>query len=307
MIHFIINPAAGNGKASGLWKAYENELSTVLKDIKTHFSEKTGDARTIAKQLVESGARQVVAVGGDGTNNEVINGLYDALGADDLTEVTYALLPLGSGNDWIKTHKIPRRLTDWIKMYQAGKTSTQNLGLIDYVNFDGKPEQRVFANVAGMAYDAYVVKRMERLSYKNPLLYPLLTLAYLGAFSPPKLELKYDADETVRQRFHTINVGVCRYNGGGMRLVPQADPQGDDFALTYAKKLSIFRILASSWRFYTDTVGQIKGAVTTHAKSVTVDAVETPEDLLIEADGELLGTGPLRFTLLPAKLKFIKP
>lgn len=273
--------------------------------MRTVMSEQSGHARELARRLVAEGERQIVAVGGDGTHHEVVNGLFDALGEQELSAVRYALLPLGSGNDWIKTHRIPKKLTSWIDYYQNGVLKRQNLGLIHYTTAEGKAEKCVFTNVAGMAYDAFVVEKSVDSKLKGGLLYPLLTLIHLFAFTPPKLELVYGEGQQVVNHFHTINVGVCRYNGGGMRLVPQADPSGTKFALTYAKALSIATILANGWRFYTANIGKTPGVVCTESNTIEVKAVNNTKELVVEADGEWIGYGPLRFELLKDALSFV--
>lgn len=308
MIHFIINPAAGNGKTARAWPRLEQKLRAKLGALKGHYTQSPKDADRIidAIQRSHSGELNIVAVGGDGTHHEVINGIYNVLGPDQLQRVRYALLPFGSGNDWVKTHRIPRRIDAWIRMYQHGYKRSHNLGQIDYQDFSGQAASCIFTNVAGMAYDAYVVQQSASTAFKHKLLYPLLTLAYLRDYRPPKLELQFDGQQ-VQQRFHTINVGISKYNGGGMRLVPQADPFGDQLALTYAPRLSIPTILVNGWRFYTSTIGRVKGVVCTQAKKINISAPDRSEDLLIEADGELLGYGPVRIALLPTKLAVIVP
>lgn len=303
--HFLVNPAAGNGKAARRWKQYEPQLRRAFPNLTIHLSSRSGQLREIAASLANVEAVRIVAVGGDGTHHEVVNGLYDALGSEKLPEIPYALLPLGSGNDWIRTHRIPRRLDQWIAAYQRDQLKQQNLGLIHYYNENGLPQQRIFTNVAGVAYDAYVVHRAEQSRFKSRLIYPLLTLAYLKDYHPPQLSLCYDDIPTINQSFHTINIGIGRYSGGGMRIVPQADPVGDQFALTYAPALSISTILAHSWRFYTPNIHKVPGVVCTHARRVSIEAADHPFNLSIEADGEWLGYGPLRFELIKNGLSFI--
>lgn len=307
MIYFIINPVAGGGRAARLWPRYRFVLEAAFPgQCDFHLTSGPKSASQLAQKLANSGARRIVSVGGDGTHHQVVNGLYAALGQKKLAEVTYALLPLGSGNDWIRTHDIPRQITEWIEMYRKDVVHRQNLGLIEYRDSAGNPHSRIFTNVAGVAYDAFVVERTDRLRCKSRWIYPLLTLWYLRHFEPPRLRLSYDG-KTVERRFHTINIGIGRYSGGGMQLVPQADSVGRTFALTYAPAFSVAKIIANGWRFYTTTVGRTKGVVTTQANDITIEAAKLGSDLRIEADGELLGWGPLRFELLPAALSFVAP
>ena len=277
--HFIVNPAAAGGRALRWWRA----ALPVLQKHFPGFTHSVSDGQRTLDELVATALRQghyfLIGVGGDGTHHDIVNALvrYDAL-----TKVTYAPLPLGSGNDWCRTLGIPRHILRWIDVIKRGHTIPHRIGKLTYQQ-GARPQVRYFVNVAGMAYDAEVVRRSADLSLKHRLLYPVLTLAYLRDFTPPELQLAYDG-QTVSGQFHTINLGIGRYNGGGMRLVPQADPVADTLALTYAEGLPLGRILASGWRFYTDSIGKVAGVTTTHATTIRITGSTG-----LEADGEWLG------------------
>lgn len=301
--YFIVNPSAGRGKTGRRWPTYLPRLQAAFPTMEWTLTTQAGEARALAAQAVKDGRTQIVAVGGDGTHHEVINGLVDANGLD---QVTYALLPVGSGNDWVRTHQIPHRLNRWIKLVNAQKTAQQRLGRVTYF-LNNQPQSRVFANVAGLAYDAYVVHRTEKTKFKNRFIYPLLTLFYLKDFTTPYLRLTYNDEPPIEDRFYTINVGICKYSGGGMSIVPQAKPNGEQFALTFARHLSIPKILLQSWRFYTQSIGEIREVTTTFALDLKVAALNKESNVELEADGEWLGYGPVEFRLLDERLRFVSP
>ncbi|MEM9836439.1 MAG: diacylglycerol kinase family protein [Bacteroidota bacterium] len=298
--YFIVNPAAGSGKTAHRWQQYLPRLQAAFPAMEWVSTTHAGAASQLALAAIQRGYRNIIAVGGDGTNFEVINGIFLSAYAE---EVTYCLLPVGSGNDWAKTHRIPRRLAAWINMIKANDIRYQRIGIIQYF-LEGKPQQRFFANVAGLAYDAYVVRRSEQAQFKNRLIYPLLTLLYLKDYQPQRIRLQYDGHGEITNRFYTINVGIGKYSGGGMRLVPQAQPNGNTFALTYAKHLSIWSILWHSWRFYHGSIGQVKQVTTTFAKVIHITA-EPSNQVSVEADGEWLGYGPVTFNLHPVRLRLV--
>ena len=302
----IINPAAARGRAKAQWLNWLPELQQRLPKLEWAFSEEPGHASRLAKSWVEAGCRHLIAVGGDGTHHEVVNGLVAALGPERAHEVLYSLLPVGSGNDWIRTHGQKRGLAAWLQLLENGQAATQSIGQIHFRDNQGQVQSRYFANVAGMAYDAFVVRQSENHPLKRRLLYPVLTLLLLRKFRPPLLRLEYDQAPGVEAQFYTINLGIGRYSGGGMRLVPQADPADERMALTYAKKLAIYRILLHSWRFYTGSIGQVKEVSCTHASKVKVQALDVSQKLEIEADGEWLGYGPVVVDVLPQVLRFLK-
>lgn len=301
----IVNPAAAHGRARVEWLKWLPTLQTKIPHLDWAFTKSTGHAMQLAEQWVREGSRYLIAVGGDGTHHEVCNGIIKALGPERAHEVLYTLLPLGSGNDWIRTHGLKKGLNNWLDLLQSGSPKRQNVGLIRYVSPDSQAAERYTINVAGMAYDAFVVRRAEGHPLKRRLLYPVLTLWLLRLFKPPRLRLTLDDQPPIEDRFYTINIGPCRYSGGGMRLVPQADPQSERLALTHARALPIWKILLNSWRFYTGSIGQVKGVTTTQAHRVHIESAGPKETLEIEADGEWLGYGPVEVFVLPQVVRFL--
>lgn len=264
---------------------------------------------TLAEAAVRSGKTHLVGVGGDGTHHDILNGIVRAGG---LKAVTYAPLPLGTGNDWVRTLRTPRGPTAWLEMllrrnlmhHRIGRLACTPLVAAATASAPGAPAVSCFLNVAGMAYDAEVVRRSEKARWKHRLLYPLLTLLYLKDFEPPTVTISYDGN-TVTCPVHTVNFGIGRYNGGGMRLVPQADPTAETLALTFARRLPVWKILLSSWRFYTPTIGELAEVTTTHAREISITPVAGTT--LLEADGELLGGAPVTATLLGESLRVVVP
>lgn len=256
----------------------------------------------LAEAAVRSGNTRLVGVGGDGTHHQILNGIVAAGG---LGQVTYAPLPLGSGNDWVRTLNTPNRLEDWLAMLTQEKTIAHGVGVLEY---DGQNEEdhsiRHFINVAGMAYDAEVLRRAETSPIKHRFIYPVLTLLFLRDFVAPTVRITYD-DHVWEGPVHTINLGIGRYSGGGMRLVPQAEPTAKTLALTFARRLSVWKIIAESWRFYAGSIGKVKGVTLTTTTSACITPLK--DKLELEADGEWLGQGPVEARLLEERLIVVIP
>lgn len=253
----------------------------------------------LAAAAVRAGHTRLVGVGGDGTHHDVINGIMNAGG---LAKVTYVPLPLGTGNDWVRTLKVPRNIDQWLVMLRNEKTILHAVGQLRYTAKDALPKTAYFLNVAGMAYDAEVVRRSEKARFKHRLIYPLQTLAYLRGFTAPTVRIDYDGGSFTGP-VHTVNFGIGRYSGGGMRLVPHADPTLETLALTFAHRLPIWKIILESWRFYAGSIDRVKEVTTAHVRSVTVTPVAGEAEL--EADGEWLGLAPVDVSLLPDRLRVV--
>ncbi len=301
----IINPTAGSGRVNRDWPKIQAQMDARSWSYIAVKTTGPGNATQLAKEAIEKGYPKIIAVGGDGTNNEVINGIL-LQKAIPCTAVTYALLPIGTGNDWIKTHKIPRRLDHWMTMIEKGKTSVQDIGLVHY-QAEGKTASRYFANVAGMGYDAFVARIAESQKGKvgNKLFYFYLVFKCLAQYSLKKAKVVFDGQE-LEEVYYTIHAGICRYSGGGMRFVPHAQPDDGRFAITLIRNISKLGILLNTYRLYTGTIGKLQQTDTFYAKKIRVESVGD-EATLVEVDGEFLGETPVEFSLLEKSLTLVVP
>ncbi len=299
----IVNPNAGGGLREGRWANIEQQLAPLLPRRRVVFTTYRGQARELAAAAVASGCRHILAVGGDGTHHEVVNGILEAAG-ERSAEVVYALLPVGTGNDWIRTHGIPKNLPAWLELFRRGRLCRQNAGRLRYVS-EGLTVEHYFANVAGLAYDGFVVEVAHRQPPRRGgrWFYLYLTLRCLFRYRPQRARLYFDG-QVEEDAFYTINAGICRYSGGGMQLTPQAHPDGDQLALTYARAVSRLGVLINTYRFYNGTIGRHPRITTTYARHIRIEA-GGDGPVLLEADGEFLGETPVEISLLPAALTFV--
>jgi YegS/Rv2252/BmrU family lipid kinase len=301
----IVNPAGGNGAVKVRWAFIEAALKQSGLPLEIVFTEAPGHATTLAREAIEKGFRHLVAVGGDGTGNETVNGILQQEVVDSQT-VTFALMPVGTGNDWVRFWKVPKQTEAWLDMLKAGKTAFQDVGVARFMK-DGKEGLRYFINVAGMAYDAFVVKYSEQRKYllKNRFFYLWLVFTCLWKYRLSRARVAFDG-QVVEDLFYTINAGILPYSGGGMQLVPQAVPDDGLLALTFARKLSKLGVILNTWRFYNGSIGEHPLISTLSAKTVKITSLDD-EPIYLEADGEWLGQTPVEFSILPNALKIVIP
>lgn len=301
----IVNPAGGNGAVKARWAAIETALKASGLSYEIAFTEAPGHATALARQAIENGFRHLIAVGGDGTGNETVNGILQQKIVDSQS-VTFALMPVGTGNDWVRFWKIPKQTEVWFDLLKTGKTTFQDVGVARFRNGE-KEGLRYFFNVAGMAYDAFVVKHSETRKYllKNRFFYLWLVLTCLWKYRLSRARIEFDG-QVVEDYFYTINAGICPYSGGGMQIVPQAIPDDGWLALTFARKISKLGVILNTWRFYNGSLGKHPRISTLSAKAVKVTPLSN-EPIFLEADGELLGQAPVEFSILPNALKIVIP
>lgn len=265
------------------------------------FTERRGHASRLAEDAILKGGRYILGIGGDGTNHEITNGI---LGQNFVpsSEIHYALLPVGTGNDWARQYGIPAEPRQRLERLLSLQTVAQDAGLVEYFA-EGETRKRYFVNVAGMAYDGFIGKKLTQKPALNRLHYLLMVAQYLLEYQLTGARILFDG-QVVEDKFYTINIGLCRYSGGGMQLVPHAIPDDGLFALTYAGTLSKAEVLLQTPRFYDGSLLKHPKIGNAQVRSVRVEQTgESPT--LLEADGEFLGETPAVFTLLEKALKVV--
>lgn len=302
---FLINPAAGQGQAKRSWKKVQSFLPQTKWDWSVYHSLRAGDLICRAETAATEQWDRIVILGGDGTVHEVVNGLLNSnQPATSLPAI--ALIPCGSGNDWARTWRFPRKIDHWFRQNHTWTLQDHAAGTLSFQR-DGQPALSYFMNVAGLAYDAWLVKQIEShpASKGHALIYIWSILKNLFTYRPQQAIVTSN-EKTWSGPFYTLNAGICPYSGGGMKVVPHADPASPQLALTIAGALPLFRILWNIWRFYSGSIDRVRDVDTT--RSIFLEIVSTDEDpLYVEADGEWKGECPCRIGIRPAAFQVWAP
>lgn len=297
----ILNPAAGNGAAGKAWKKIETELQNQQINYTVKFTERSGHATQLADDALLKGYRKIMGIGGDGTNHEICNGILRQQWADS-REILYALLPVGTGNDWAREWQIPHDPRSRLENLKAERRAWQDVGKVVF-HKNGQPEERFFVNVAGMAYDAFIARRLAERPVGSKLQYLAMVAACLFEFKLAPAVVEFDNGGRIEDHFYTINIGVCRFSGGGMRLVPQALPDDGLLALTVARRLPKWEVLLQTPRFYNGTLLKHRKVEGFSVKKIRVSHPAEARPTLVEADGEFLGETPCEFSILEKALQ----
>jgi YegS/Rv2252/BmrU family lipid kinase len=301
----LINPAAGNGKGEKKWPYLKSLLEQFDFEFEFHFTKTKGHAIQLAKEGIEKGFRKIMAIGGDGTGHEVVNGIFEQKECPT-TEILFTLLTIGTGNDWIKTHKIPKDFKRWLPLIKKEKTIFQDIGLVQY-HLDEEMKQRYFFNVAGMAYDGFLGKKLSKRSEKitNKFLYLFAIASWLFKYKLTKTQINFN-NQKIEGYFYTINIGICKYSGGGMLFVPHGNPTDGKMALTIVRKVPKWLVLLLTPFFYNGKLNWLPVVSLHKTKRIVIESLENlPCDL--EVDGEYLGETPVQFEIIEKALKIIVP
>ncbi len=292
----IVNPAAGAGKTAKKWPQILRLLKSTGLSFEHDLTEAPGHAIELASAAAKKGYELIVSVGGDGTINEVVNGLHAAGSAGD---VVLGIISTGTGSDYIRTIGVPREPREACQCLLHPRKLTVDLGLAEYVS-NGQTVKRLFVNFAGLGFDAEVVKATTQ-RFKSLGSTPSYLLGLLSTFLFYRnQEVSLQLDGTIAHRkVCTIVASNGKYGGGGMFIAPQADPTDGFLDILTIDDLSKLDLLRSLPRVY-------QGTHLTHPK-VTVRKVkeiyiQAKRQIHLQADGELLGETPARFQVLPAAL-----
>lgn len=300
----IVNPAGGNGAVKKRWPRIEQQLRGAGVRFEPVFTEYRGHATLLAKQAIESGHRHILAVGGDGTNNETVNGILQQTVVAP-SDVHYCLLPVGTGNDWVRTAGIPKDLPSWLNMFRHGHTRLQDVGVAEYFK-EGLQEIRYFANVAGMSFDAFIARFMQEKASRQGgrFAYYLALIRCLSTYKLPKTRIEADG-LSIEDYCYTVNAGICKYSGGGMQLVPHAVPDDGLLALTVAKKVTKLGVLLATPYFYNGKIERHPKIETHSARNIRVFALAENHPIGLEVDGEFLGYTPVSFSIVEKALRVL--
>lgn len=287
----ICNPSSGGGDYS------TNEVRDALDgfDLEWLTTEKAGDAREAAREWREG---LLLVVGGDGTINEVVNGLGLAGFPQD---VTLGLLPTGTGNDLAATLGIPEDHTGAVETLREMRVRTLDAARVDSAGVG----ERYFANVAtgGIGAEISGVTNEDQKSRWGKLAYLRTSLETAREFDVQEFSLMLDGEERL---VRAVNVAVanCRYAGGGWLAAPAANPEDGLLDIVVIEDIGIDQVLslapaALARSDYLDREGIF------HARAREISVGSRPGGLQFTADGEVIGDEPASFSVLPGSLNVI--
>lgn len=300
----IINPNAGTKKGEKDWFI----ISRLLKDNQFRFQEfftrQKEHAISITREKIKEGHRKFLVIGGDGTLNEVVNGLF--LQQDvPVSEFLIGMIPVGTGNDWCRMFNVPFKYKKAVKVLTKQNIFVQDVGKVSYYN-STHIESRYFVNVAGMGYDAMVAAKTNRdksMGRGGPLIYLKNLFTSLLFYSYTKTSITIDKDDKPHNNLtFSLSVGICKFNGGGMMQLPDAIANDGIFNVTLIKKLGKFSVVKEIRHLYDGTFINHPKVETFTGKNIKITS--DPE-IQLEVDGESLGHSPFEFEILPQSLRII--
>ena len=303
----IVNPKACSGKGEKDWPTIKQILLDEGFDFEDVITEYQGHAIEIVRQgVVEKGFRKVISVGGDGTNNEVINGIFTQ-NAVPTTEITMGTIPIGTGNDWVKTFDFPMEYQKIVKILKAGHVFAHDIGKVTYYN-NGNPKTRFFLNAAGTGLDEMVCKKtniMKQQGKGGKIRYLLNTAICLLKFKIIHIVLEIDGEKVFEDKILSLSVGNGKFIGGGMMMMPNSIPDDGKLDVTVIKDVPIFCFAAKVNSIFDGTfIHKMKQVSTFRGKKIRITS-KPEHSLLLETEGETFSNSPFDFEILPKSINML--
>ena len=294
----IVNPVSGLKTARKRWPALLSSLGPGAARVETFWSEYAGHSELLAASVRRSGYDRVIAVGGDGTLFEILNGLWWE-GRGELPSV--GMVPYGTGCDYIRNFEVGGSRVEKLRTAVSQSTITVSLGRCRTQNAEGRRE-RVFAMILGIGSDAETIRRFRTGRFGR---------AGWSAYALSALRTSLDLNSYVLSGningvfFHTNAIffgtalGCCF--GKGIVVAPPASPVLNQFELVRAEPVGFFARLLLLFFAYFGAHYRLPWVKTARASRLSLDSVP---QALIQADGELIGNTPVEIEIIPGAFSF---
>ena len=305
----VVNPKASVGKSGKDWPIIKQllinegiEFDDILTEYPRHAIE------IVRNAIVEKGYRKFISVGGDGTNNEIINGIFTQ-DVVPTTEITMASMPIGTGNDWRRTFNIPLEYDEVVKIIKAGHIFAHDIGKLTYYD-DGDTRIRYFLNAAGTGLDEMVchsTNLMKQQGKGGTIRYLISLVKCMLKYKVTRIQLTIDDELVFDDYILNLSIGNGRFNGGGMMTMPNAIPDDGLLDVTVIKKVSIFKFAANVKNVYDGSfINKIDEVKTFRGKKFHIVSIP-PHSLKVETEGENLNNSPFDFEVLPKSINMVIP
>jgi len=302
----IANPTSGNKNFKKNWNEIQQLLNQNNIEYSFELTTHSGHEEKLVHQAIKKGFTQFISVGGDGTLHHVTNGIMSQKTINP-TDIILAVIPLGTGNDWVKNYHIEKDFTKNITYIKQGKTLLQDIGMMEVEGLlSSKKRIRYFNILGGIGYDAYVVHKLNKLKRFGSIAYLLSGIIGLLSYRKSKFKIEIN-QETIETTCLMTVFGNCKYTGGGMRLADYTCSRDGLFDVSVFKHLTFFDLLIHMRKLYTGAIVYHQKVATYKTKKITVTPLDKNNIPFVQADGELIGKGKVTATVLPKALNFIVP
>lgn len=307
----IVNPASANGATGRHWPEIRAALDAVLDRWDNQFTVAQGDATRLAREAVAAGYERIACVGGDGTMNEVVNGLFpidDAMGIGPTPlkpGLVLASIRAGTGGDFARYLDLPHKLPDAVQHLGTGHTRACDLGLVELTGHDDRPVRRAFLNIASFGLSGVVVDKVNHSSKAlgGKASFMLGVGRAMASYRRASVRISVDGEVLHDGLLVTCAVANGQYFGGGMRFARDAEIDDGQFDVVVQERTGMKEVLAVQDLYS----GKMAEWSSVHARRGTFVEATSDDRVLMDVDGEQPGRLPAKFTLLPDAVRVQVP
>ncbi|XP_027108423.2 sphingoid long-chain bases kinase 2, mitochondrial-like isoform X1 [Coffea arabica] len=309
---FVVNPRGSNGRTGEQWKKLlpyiTSRLGSDCNQICESLTSGPCHAIDITREAIREGAQAVVAVGGDGTLHEVVNGFFwggEPVASHDPKsshKTALGLIPLGTGSDFARTYGWKNDPHDAIERIAKGLRSRIDVGVIS--GESGDPHY--FINEADIHLSAKAGYYASRYKKFGNLCYVIGALQAFFRHQNRDLRIKVDGGEwEVCSQVTALCVGNAKYFGGGMKIAPNADPSSGNFEVVILQDFRWHDFILNLHKLYNGTHLSVKNVFSRSVQSIEVEEIIPSDSIYVQSDGEYLGFLPRKFCILPGAIEMI--
>lgn len=301
----ILNPASGNGKTGRLWSQMKHQLRENIGDFDVFFTRAIRDATVHTYQsLTRDGYEHIIAIGGDGTLNEVINGFF----MNDLPVrpgSVVSFIPSGTGSDIIRSLQIPEDYPTAITQLASRITASPrkiDIGKLSFIRLNNQPFTMYFVNIASCGVSGIVVRHINRASFLKRLggrvAFFLAAAGALAQYNNVKVRMVIDNSIVREQNIRTVAIANGQYFGSGMNIAPYAQPDDGVFDVVIVGDVSRLESLWKLPQLYDGSHRNDPKVEIVRGKTITIEPINQ-KTLYLDVDGEAPGKAPATFEILP--------
>lgn len=303
----VVNPRSGGGRTRREWRAIERALESAYPNMTVVKTRRRGDATALVREALLEGCSEIVAVGGDGTINEAVNGFF-AEGEPIAPDAVFAFVTSGTGGDFRKSFGIAPCYEAAIARLKSAKVRTVDVGRVSCLSRHGAPVTRHFINIASFGMSGVIVDSVNRARiaklFGGKFAFAFHSLMGMLRYRDRAVRIRVDGALDEITRISTVAVANGLYFGGGMKVAPNARPDDGLFDVIVMGGTPKSRAAADMKLIYTGehlnnpAVRALRGS-----RVVAVPVAETGgHPVLVEVDGESAGRLPATFEILPRAL-----
>jgi len=307
----IVNPRSAGGSTRESWSGTASDLRAHFGAYNIAFTKAAGDGVNLARNAAEAGREFIIACGGDGTINEVANGIIES-GKD----VELGVMPSGTGGDFRRSLGMPQSPRDAARALRDGGTKRMDAGRVTFQGHSGETITRYFLNVSSFGLAASIIERVKSNKaldwlplggVRGRANFALSTLTEVVGLDAITVKVRIDGGE--EKLVHTVNfcIANARYFGGGMMIAPNAKMDDGKLDIVNIGDIRTAKVLLNAYTLYNGSHLDLAEVKSTLARRIEIAPVDPDADIHIETDGELPGRLPAVYEIVPAALRVRVP